>query len=204
MSRERTARPTLEIRASLLRAASSVLLLLGLTAIGYAAYVLEYARVFQAASSRNFEAAAAPVAPPVAAPLPDGSTIGRLEIARLGLRVVVLQGDSAQVLRRAVGHLPATRLPGEDGNVALAGHRDTFFRPLRGVQRGDLITFETPSAAFHYEVEWTRTVSPADVDVLRSSDARELTLITCFPFYYVGSAPNRFVVRAREIGEDPR
>jgi len=198
------AKPTLEVSAWTLRAASIVLLLVGLAAIGYAAYALEYARVFQATSNRNFEAAPVRTVLPVPEPPPEGSLIGRLEITRLGLRVMVLQGDSAQVLRRAVGHLPETTLPGEAGNVAVAGHRDTFFRPLRGVRPGDVITFETPSTAFQYQVEWTRTVPPSDVEVLRSTEARELTLITCFPFNYVGSAPNRFVVRAREIGEAPR
>jgi len=198
------AKPIFEVRASVLRAASSVLLFVGLAAIGYAAYALAYAYAFQEMSNRNFEAAPARMAPRVPEPPPVGSLIGRLEISRLGLRVIVLQGDSAQVLRRAVGHLPDTNLPGEAGNVALAGHRDTFFRPLRGVRPGDVITLETPSTAFQYQVVWTRTVPPTDVQVLRSTEARELTLVTCFPFDYVGSAPNRFVVRAREIGEASR
>jgi sortase A len=117
---------------------------------------------------------------------------------------MVVQGDSPGILRRAVGHLPETTLPGEDGNAALAGHRDTLFRPSRGVRPGDVITFETPSRVVRYQVEWMLVVPPSSVEVLQSSGARELTLITCFPFDFVGAAPNRFIVRAREVTQTPR
>jgi len=204
MSFVRPARRSAGTNAWILRIASSVLLLIGLIALGYAGYVIENARTYQAINERKFEAPPASVAPRIAEPPSEGSPIGRLQIPRLGLRVIVVQGDSPQILKRAVGHLPDTMLPGEDGNMALAGHRDTFFRPLRGVRPGDLITFETPSSAFEYQVEWTHVVPPTSIEVLRSSGARELTLITCFPFDFVGSAPNRFVVRARQVSEAPR
>ncbi|MBZ5502000.1 MAG: class D sortase [Acidobacteriia bacterium] len=190
--------------ACALRTASGVLLLIGLAAVGYAAYVIEYARTYQAVQERILEAAPASVAPRIAEPPAEGSTLGRLQIPRLGLRVIVVQGDSPQILKRAVGHLPETTLPGEDGNAALAGHRDTLFRPLRGVRAGDAITFETPSRVVRYQVEWTQVVAPTSIEVLRSSGAHELTLITCFPFDFVGSAPNRFIVRAREVDQEPR
>jgi sortase A len=103
-----------------------------------------------------------------------------------------------------VGHLAETALPGEMGNVVLAGHRDTFFRPLKGVQVGDAITLKTRDGDVTYEVESTRVVPPTDLSVLDSTGERTLTLITCFPFSYVGSAPNRFIVRARETGHTPR
>jgi sortase A len=187
----------------MLRTASSVLLLIGLAALGYAAYVIAYARTYQTIHDRRFEAAPVSLAPTIPEPPPEGDAIGRLRIPRLGLQVIVVQGDSPQILRRAVGHLPETSLPGGDGNVALAGHRDTFFRPLRRIRPGDLITFETPDNTFRYQVEWTDIVPPSDTGVLRPSNVHELTLITCFPFDFVGSAPDRFIVRAREVPEAP-
>ncbi len=190
--------------ACALRTASGVLLLIGMVAVGYAAYAIESARTYQAAHERTFEATPPSAEPRVAEPPPEGSTLGRLQIPRLGLRVMVVQGDSPQILGRAVGHLPETTLPGEDGNAALAGHRDTLFRPLRGVRPGDEITFETASRVVRYQVDWMLVVPPSSVEVLQSSGVRELTLITCFPFDFVGSAPNRFVVRAREVSQAPR
>jgi len=129
----------------------------------------------------------------------EGGVIGEMEVPRLGLKVMVVQGDSPSILQRAVGHLPGTALPGDAGNVALAGHRDTFFRPLKDILPGDGITLKTPEGNFQYRVESTAVVPPTDVRVIQASGGRILTLITCFPFYYVGSAPDRFIVRARQI-----
>jgi sortase A len=126
-----------------------------------------------------------------------------MEVPRLGLKVIVVQGDSPRILRRAVGHIRETALPGESGNVALTGHRDTFFRPLRNIQSGDAITVKTLDAEFRYRVESTTVVPPSDISVLQASRERTLTLITCFPFYYLGAAPNRFIVRARQVGPLP-
>jgi len=204
MNHTNSANETRGMVACAMRTTSSVLLLIGLVAVGYAGYAIESARTYQAAHERTFEATPASVAPRIAEPPSEGSTIGRLQIPRLGLRVMVVQGDSPQILRHAVGHLPETTLPGEDGNAALAGHRDTLFRPLRGVRPGDVITFETPSRVVRYQVEWMLVVPPSSMEVLQSSGARELTLITCFPFDFVGAAPNRFIVRAREVSQTPR
>jgi sortase A len=129
----------------------------------------------------------------------EGAGIAEMRIGRLGLSVVVVQGESEAILQRAVGHLARTALPGDEGNVVLAGHRDTFFRPLKDILEGDRITLQTPERAFEYVVEWTSIVKPTDVGVIEPSGGHTLTLITCFPFYYVGPAPNRFVVVAREI-----
>lgn len=107
-------------------------------------------------------------------------------------------------MRRAVGHLPETALPGEAGNVALAGHRDGLFRPLSNVRPGDTITLRMPDREFQYEVEWTAVVPPTAVRVIQPTPEPTLTLVTCFPFYYVGAAPERFVVRARKIAVAPR
>ncbi|HVT58609.1 MAG TPA: class D sortase [Thermoanaerobaculia bacterium] len=138
--------------------------------------------------------------PPPAAPLLDGSVIGRIDIPRLGLSDLVLEGTGARTLRRGVGHIPETALPRQAGNVGLAGHRDTAFRALQEIQPDDLITLQTADGVYPYMVDWTRIVAPEDVEVLESSSASQLTLVTCYPFSYIGSAPERFVVRAHLVG----
>ncbi|MBI4266611.1 MAG: class D sortase [Acidobacteria bacterium] len=115
------------------------------------------------------------------------------------LSAVVLHGSDAQTLRRAPGHLENTALPGESGNVVIAGHRDSFFWPLRNVQLGDDIFLETADRRFHYRVTSVRVVSPRDVHVLAPTDTPMLTLITCYPFWVFGNAPDRFVVRAAAV-----
>jgi sortase A len=197
-------RPTARRRisaASILVWASYVFVLIGVLAIGYAGYVLATARAYQAIETARLERMVVPQPEVrrVVRPVAVGGVIGQLEIPRIKLDVVVVQGDSSKLLRRAVGHLPATALPGESGNVALAGHRDTFFRPLRHIRLGDDITLRTPEGNFHYRVESTRVVPPTATEVLHSSGAPELTLITCFPFNYIGAAPDRFIVRASEV-----
>jgi sortase A len=198
-----------------LQVAARILLAAGVLALAYAAFVVVDAHMYQQSQRRRLEQerqhppVVAPLVDddhraPVMAPLVDGDSIGEIEIPRLGIAVSVVQGDSTAILQRAVGHLAETALPGEMGNVALAGHRDTFFRPLKGVQVGDAITLKTRDGDVTYEVESTRVVPPTDLSVLDSTGERTLTLITCFPFSYVGSAPNRFIVRARETGHTPR
>lgn len=125
--------------------------------------------------------------------------VGQIQIPRLNLKAIVVEGDSGEVLGKAVGHISDTAMPGEWGNVALAGHRDRLFRPLRVIRKRDLITVETPGGSFEYEVESTFVVAPTEIEVLHAANRKELTLITCFPFNYVGSAPNRFIARAREV-----
>lgn len=138
----------------------------------------------------------------IAAAIPRGTAIGRLEIPRIGLDVVVAEGDDDETLRLAAGHLPDTPLPWQEGNSALAGHRDTYFRPLRRVHRGDEIRFATLHGTFRYRVTEHRVVDPHDLSVLDASPTAALTLITCYPFTVVGAAPKRFVVRAERIGFD--
>jgi sortase A len=184
-----------------LRAAYYVFLATGIIALGYAGYAVLDRYWYQGVETSKFEAVSAPAAPraTAAVPIADGGVIGEIEVQRLGLKAIVVQGDSEKLLRRAVGHLPETALPGEAGNVALAGHRDGLFRPLRDVRPGDLITLRTPEREFQYRVEWTAIVPPTAVRVLQPTSEPALTLVTCFPFYYVGAAPERFVVRARKI-----
>jgi sortase A len=126
--------------------------------------------------------------------------LGRLSIPRLKVSAMVREGADSATLRRAVGHIPGTALPGHAGNVALAGHRDTFFRALRDIKKDDKIDIETESGTYQYVVESTNIVGPRDVGVLAASRDKSLTLVTCYPFYYVGSAPKRFIVRATETG----
>jgi len=135
---------------------------------------------------------------PAAPAYPSGFLIGRLEIPRLGVSVMVLEGDDAQVLKKGVGHVPSTAFPGSAGNVVLAGHRDTFFRRLRKICKGDEITFTNAEGVFKFRVESTEKVGPRDVQLLEPSTHSMLTLITCYPFDYIGPAPQRFVVRADE------
>jgi sortase A len=141
--------------------------------------------------------------PPSFGPVDLGDPLGRLEIPRLGLEVMVAEGTRGWVLRRGAGHLPGTPLPGDSGNVALAGHRDRHFRPLKDVAPGDEILLTTPHGTFRYRVEWTRIVEPKDVEVLDPTDQPTLTLVTCYPFYFVGNAPDRFIVRANQVGWRP-
>jgi LPXTG-site transpeptidase (sortase) family protein len=128
--------------------------------------------------------------------------LGRLEIPRLRLSTVVVEGDDEETLSKAVGHLPDTAMPWEPGNSAVAGHRDTFFRALKQVRPGDRIYFTSRHGRFAYRVQNTRVTTPDDVEVLASTSPSELTMITCYPFRYIGSAPNRYVVRAERIRDD--
>ena len=127
----------------------------------------------------------------------DSELVGRIEIPRLGISAIIAEGTDARTLQRAVGHVPATALPGDDGNVVLAGHRDSFFRALKDVRAGDRVRITTPSGDYDYQVDSTDIVGADRVDLLDASGAATLTLITCYPFNYLGPAPGRFVVHAR-------
>ncbi|HVW07192.1 MAG TPA: class D sortase [Bryobacteraceae bacterium] len=135
--------------------------------------------------------------------LARGDLVGLIDVDRLGISVAIVEGADAGDLRHAAGHVIGTAFPGQPGNVAIAAHRDTFFRPLRKIQPNDLIRLITPQGEFQYRVAWTRVVMPTDVAVLRPDGGQELTLITCYPFYYVGAAPKRFIVRAQRVPDLP-
>jgi sortase A len=129
-----------------------------------------------------------------------GAPVGLLQIPAIDLSVMVIEGTDAASLRRAVGRIDGTALPGESGNLGIAGHRDGFFRGLRNLRAGAEIRLQTVLATYAYRVTATRVVPPELVEVLRASGpGRTLTLVTCHPFDYVGSAPERFIVHAREI-----
>jgi sortase A len=112
---------------------------------------------------------------------------------------MVVEGTTTTALRRAAGHITGTGMPGVPGNVGIAAHRDTFFRPLRNIRKNDIVTLTTGAGEYRYRVVSTRVVDPGDFSVLNPSDGEILTLVTCYPFYFVGSAPGRFVVRAERI-----
>lgn len=182
---------------SLALGASRLLVAVGVVLLGYAGYVAVETSAYQA-DQRVMFAEARREPPQVAAVPADGEWIGEIEIPRLGIDVGVVQGESPLHLQRAAGHLKDTPLPGEMGNVVFAAHRDTFFRPLEHVRKGDEITVKTLAGDFHYVVESTIVVGPRDLWVLAPIGGRTLTLITCFPFRFIGAAPDRFIVRARE------
>jgi len=126
-----------------------------------------------------------------------------LRIRRIGLEVPVYEGTDDVTLDRGAGHIDGTPVPGVRGNVGIAGHRDGFFRVLKDLAAGDMIELETLARTDRYKVESTVIVAPDDVWVLDGSESPRLTLVTCYPFYYAGSAPQRFIVRGVPLGEDP-
>ena len=130
---------------------------------------------------------------------PDHQLIGRLEIPRVHLSVMVVDGDDVATLKIAAGHLPDTPLPWEFGNSAVAAHRDSFFRPLSEIKLNDRLVLMTPHGEFHYAVASLRVVEPNDLTALAQTGRSSLTLVTCYPFSYVGRAPKRFIVRADHV-----
>jgi sortase A len=210
---------------SYLRWSRYVFFAVGILALGYVGFVLVDARLFQADQSRRFQQALNGLKPPIIGDQPlHGSSIslkpaeadpvraerldmagtgdaplGRIEISAIGLAAIIMEGTDARTLRRAVGHIPGTPLPGQQGNVAITGHRDTFFRPLLNIRKDDEIRLTTLSGSYRYLVDSIKVVEPEDTEVLDNSDDAILTLVTCYPFYFVGPAPKRFIVRAHRI-----
>jgi sortase A len=128
--------------------------------------------------------------------LEEGDLVGRLEVPRLDLSVMVMEGTDSRTLRLGAGRIPGTALPWTTGNMGIAAHRDTFFRPLKDIKTNDTITFTTVDGSETYRVTSTKIVMPTDTHVLKPTKADTLTLVTCYPFYYIGSAPKRFIVQA--------
>ena len=200
-----------------LRCVRGVLFAGAISMLGYCAFALVDTWMFQHEQRRQFEqllhdsqeAKGGARRPPYSTSLEDlppviiDSLIGRIEVPRLGLSVYVIEGTSPATLRRAVGHISGTALPGRPGNVGISGHRDTFFRPLRNIRQHDTVTLATMFCEYRYRVVSTRIVNPDDVAVLDQSEDEILTLVTCYPFYFVGSAPQRFIVRAQRVGDTP-
>jgi sortase A len=208
------------LHSSVLRFAQRLFLWLGVAALAYAGGMATYAGIYQQHQSWKFEHARVSaiarnheqqeVAPPTvikaaiaeeiveeAIDLREGGLVGKLEVPRIGISVMVFQGLEKGTLLVGAGHVPGTPLPGAEGNVAIAAHRDTFFRKLEGIMTGDSIQFATVRGTYEYVVDSTEIVDPENTQVMESRARPELTLITCYPFYFVGAAPKRFIVHAR-------
>jgi sortase A len=187
---------------------SNILLLIGGAALVWCTVVWTGTALFDWYEGRELAQMPAPAAiastakPALPAPhrvLHPHDVIGRLEIPRLHLSTVVLEGDDSSALRFGAGHVPWTPLPGASGNVGIAAHRDTVFRRLRNIALRDDIRLTTPEGSYEYRVSSTEIVKPQDVAVLDRSAHPELTLVTCYPFSYLGSAPLRFIVHAQRV-----
>jgi sortase A len=195
------------------------LLAAGLAMLGYVGFTLVHAYAYQFYEGRAFDrrvrehqaghvqtrsaivrAAQRPHSSEAAAPRPvRHGPIARLEIPGVGLNTLVLEGDDARTLKLGIGHIPGTAFPGEAGNIGIAGHRDTFFRCLRNIKTGDTITVRTTEETYNYRVETINVIDPSQIAVLGPTADNRLTLVTCYPFNFVGAAPKRFIVSARQI-----
>jgi sortase A len=180
---------------------------IGLVCVGWYGAVTFRAAQFQRSESAKLDQVVERPAerPTIERPRPsstkrsDHALIGRLEIPRVNMSVMVVNGDDEATLKIAAGHLPDTPLPWELGNSAVAGHRDSFFRPLSNIKLHDTLILTTPHGEFHYAVSSLRVVEPNDLSVLAQNGRSSLTLVTCYPFSYVGRAPKRFIVRADHV-----
>ncbi|MGD0097760.1 MAG: class D sortase [Terracidiphilus sp.] len=176
------------------------LLMSGVLAFSYVGLTLLDAKLYQeragSALEKQIQAQEAHETGPSKLALKEGDVLGRIEISRIGLSVVVLEGTTSQTLRRGVGHIEGTALPGERGNIGIAGHRDTYFRALKDIRANDEIQLETASGIAKYDVDWIQITAPSDGGIVSSKSESTLTLVTCYPFQYIGAAPERFVVHA--------
>jgi sortase A len=186
-----------------LHAAQYGLAAVGILALSYCVGEMVKAKLFQSTESAKFkvaiESSPSERSTVLIRPPHDGAVLGQLSIPSLKLDVMVVEGVEEDYLRHAVGRIPGTALPGEKGNMGIAGHRDTFFRPLRLIHLGDTITLRTLAAFYRYRVVATKVVEPEDVQVLDPGANDGLTLVTCFPFYYLGPAPKRFIIKAERL-----
>ena len=137
------------------------------------------------------------------APAP-GAWVARLEMPSVTLSTTVLEGTDDRTLSRGSGHIEDTPFPGQAGNIGIAGHRDTVFRPLRNIHLGDALNLTTADRVYHYKISKTLIVGPDDVYVLDPTAHPTLTLVTCYPFEFVGHAPRRFIVQADLVSDETR
>jgi sortase A len=178
-----------------------VLLVTGAILLAWSGWVRHEASVTQSRARewlthRKTTATPAPRTPAV---LHRGDVVGELAIPHVHLSVMVLEGDDERILKVAAGHISGTALTPGFGNIGIAAHRDTFFRALRLIHINDLITLKTSTGFACFSVSDVQIVKPSDTQVLSAAPGRDLTLVTCYPFYYVGSAPKRFIVHARLV-----
>jgi sortase A len=191
---------------SILRWTRNFFLAAGVLILGYCGYVLLDAKLYQAYETQHFQQEIKESRPAITSDgrvqvasfhPSNGNALGEIELTRIGVTAMILEGTDNRTLRRAVGHISGTALPGQPGNIGIAGHRDTFFRALRNVRQDDEINLMTLDGSYRYRVDSISVVGPEDTQVLDNSGGDILTLVTCYPFYYVGPAPKRFIVRAR-------
>jgi sortase A len=192
--------------SSVLRSVQRLFLWAGVVLLAYVGSTTAYSEAFQRYQSRAFEEAArsrpkgtGAVRVEDSPDLHEGDVVGKLEIERIGLSVIVLQGIQENTLALGAGHVPGTPLPAFEGNVVIAAHRDTFFRKLNVIIPGDKIRLSVGIRTYEYIVKAMEIVDPENSQIMQSRAYSELTLITCYPFYYVGSAPKRFIVRAKPL-----
>jgi sortase A len=206
------------------RGAPLILFVIGISALSYCGYVVLDARLSQKAQSLQFDRAVEearasnaaeggsipPVMPafseagkatfnPASTNADEGIPLGRIEITAIGLTAMIQEGTGRQTLQRGVGHITGTAPLDESGNIGLAGHRDTFFRKLRNIHEGDEIKLTTLRDSLLYRVDMISIVEPGDSKVLSDSGGDVLTLVTCYPFSFVGPAPKRYIVRAHKM-----
>jgi sortase A len=206
MARElRLIEPGIRLVRPVLRWSQRLCLVLGLGALGWWTFVTADASWTQASLERSLAVArrntplATQLSHTVSQTATETTLVGRIDIGRIGVSAMVVEGDDARALARAVGHIPGTALPGESGNVGLAGHRDTFFRALKNIRLGDDILVTTPRGSYRYSVVSSAVVGPDDTRVLDASRSSSITLVTCYPFHFIGSAPKRFIVHANIV-----
>lgn len=184
---------------ALLRVAQHCLFGLATALLAYYGYSLVETATFQDRQEARF--ARLLEGPPTAnaAPAAARTLMGRLQIPRLHVSAIIVSGTAEQDLKLGIGHIEGTSMPGTPGNIGLAGHRDTFFRPLRNIRLQDQIQLTTLEGEFTYRVTSTQIVPPTKVEVLSPGNGEELTLVTCYPFFILGTAPDRFIVRAARV-----
>jgi sortase A len=168
-----------------------ILLIIGLTCLGLYGFFTVQARIEQSRLENELYLPRPAHPGPLITKyrLQEGDLFGRLEVPRLNMSVMVMEGIDAKTLRLGAGHIPGTPL-------AFAGHRDTFFRPLKDIKVDDTIRLTTPDGVIDYRVINTKIVPPSDTSVLDETSDKNLLLVTCYPFYYIGPAPKRFIVEA--------
>lgn len=184
------------------------LLVIGVVALSYVAITLLYAKLYQRKVDNILEQqirgeeqhpAVLSVSAGKGIKVREGDVLGRIVVPRLGIKVVILQGTTSKTLRLGAGHMIGTAMPGEEGNIGIAGHRDTWFRDLKDIQSGDQIQIQTAAGQSRYQVDWIQIVAPKDIGILALTKGSAITLVTCYPFHYIGAAPERFVVHAHKL-----
>jgi sortase A len=195
-------------RADLFRWTHRALLVIGVVALSYVAITLLYAKLYQQRVDNILEQqirgeiqrpAALSISAGKGMKVREGDVLGRIVVPRLGIKVVILQGTTSKTLRLGAGHMVGTAMPGEEGNIGIAGHRDSWFRDMKDIRSGDQIEIETVTGQSRYQVDWIQIVAPKDIGILTLTKGSALTVVTCYPFHYIGAAPERFVVHARKL-----